>query len=150
MRILGIDPGLQTTGFGVIDVEGSKLTYVASGVIKTDKVQQGNLPNRLKVIYDGIVEINQRYQPNAASVEILFKIDNCSTFFVNRIEKSPGKSRSTAVAPLNNWAMTGGRFVNVIVVNCVMSIQSFQNESLLFPVRRRHRDVGNVAVIVNE
>lgn len=72
MRILGIDPGLQTTGFGVIDVEGSKLSYVASGVIRTDKVQQGNLPNRLKVIYDGIVEINQRYQPNAASVEIVF------------------------------------------------------------------------------
>jgi crossover junction endodeoxyribonuclease RuvC len=72
MRILGIDPGLQTTGFGVIDVEGSKLTYVASGVIKTDKVQQGNLPNRLKVIYDGIVEINARYQPTAASVEIVF------------------------------------------------------------------------------
>ncbi len=50
MRILGIDPGLQTTGFGVIDVSGSQLTYVASGVIRTDKVNQGNLPNRLRVI----------------------------------------------------------------------------------------------------
>ena len=48
MRILGIDPGLQTTGFGVIDVNGSQLTYVASGVIRTDKVNQGNLPNRLR------------------------------------------------------------------------------------------------------
>ncbi len=72
MRILGIDPGLQTTGFGVIDVNGSQLSYVASGVIRTDKVNQGNLPNRLRVIYDGILEINQRYQPQAASVEIVF------------------------------------------------------------------------------
>ena len=72
MRILGIDPGLQTTGFGVIDVAAGQLIYVASGVIKTDKVQQGNLPNRLKVIYDGILEINQRYQPQEASVEIVF------------------------------------------------------------------------------
>ena len=72
MRILGIDPGLQTTGFGVIDVSGSQLTYVASGVIRTDKVNQGNLPNRLRVIYDGILEINQRYQPESASVEIVF------------------------------------------------------------------------------
>jgi crossover junction endodeoxyribonuclease RuvC len=72
MRILGIDPGLQTTGFGVIDVNGSKLTYVASGVIKTDKVHQGHLPQRLKVIYDGILEINARYQPDVASVEIVF------------------------------------------------------------------------------
>ena len=35
MRILGIDPGLRTTGFGVIDVEGSALSYVASGTIST-------------------------------------------------------------------------------------------------------------------
>ena len=35
MRILGIDPGLQTTGFGVIDVDGHALTYVASGTITT-------------------------------------------------------------------------------------------------------------------
>ena len=66
MRILGIDPGLQTTGFGVIDVDGAKLNYVASGVIRTHKVEQGNLPNRLKVIYDGILEINQRYQPQVS------------------------------------------------------------------------------------
>lgn len=72
MRILGIDPGLQTTGFGVIDVSGSHLTYVASGVIKTDRVKQGDLPQRLKVIYDGILEINSRYQPDVASVEIVF------------------------------------------------------------------------------
>ena len=72
MRILGIDPGLQTTGFGVIDVNGSQLTYVASGVIRTDKVNQGNLPNRLRVIYDGILEINQLYQTESASVEIFF------------------------------------------------------------------------------
>ncbi len=72
MRILGIDPGLQTTGFGVIDVDGAKLTYVASGIIKTDKVNQGHLPQRLKVIYDGILEIHARYQPEVASVEIVF------------------------------------------------------------------------------
>ncbi|MET0519097.1 MAG: crossover junction endodeoxyribonuclease RuvC, partial [Burkholderiaceae bacterium] len=39
MRILGIDPGLQTTGFGVIDAEGSRLAYVASGTIKTTGAQ---------------------------------------------------------------------------------------------------------------
>ena len=64
MRILGIDPGLQTTGFGVIDVNGSHLTYVASGVIRTDKVNQGNLPNRLRVIYDGILESTNAINPN--------------------------------------------------------------------------------------
>ena len=72
VRILGIDPGLQTTGFGVIDMSGSKLAYVASGVIETTKGEMGNLPARLKVIYDGIREIHARYQPDVASLEIVF------------------------------------------------------------------------------
>ena len=56
----------------LVGSQSIRLTYVASGVIRTDKVQQGNLPNRLKVIYDGIREINDRYQPDVASVEIVF------------------------------------------------------------------------------
>jgi crossover junction endodeoxyribonuclease RuvC len=72
MRILGIDPGLQTTGFGVVDVAGHALSYVASGVIKTTHLEMGNLPARLKVLYDGIRELRVRYEPDEASVEIVF------------------------------------------------------------------------------
>jgi crossover junction endodeoxyribonuclease RuvC len=72
MRILGIDPGLQTTGFGVVDVQGHALSYVASGVIKTTHLALGNLPARLKVLYDGIRELRARYEPDEASVEIVF------------------------------------------------------------------------------
>lgn len=72
MRILGIDPGLQVTGFGVVDLAGHDLAYVASGVIKTSSAEQGNLPQRLKVLYDGIRELHARYAPDVASVEIVF------------------------------------------------------------------------------
>jgi crossover junction endodeoxyribonuclease RuvC len=72
MRILGIDPGLQTTGFGVIDAEGSALTYVASGTIKTAHMVGDPLPGRLKVLYDGVREVVARYQPDQSSVEIIF------------------------------------------------------------------------------
>jgi crossover junction endodeoxyribonuclease RuvC len=72
MRILGIDPGLRTTGFGVIETEGSTLRYVASGTIKTDTVAIGLLPQRLKIIFDGVREVTARYQPSCASVEIVF------------------------------------------------------------------------------
>jgi len=72
MRILGIDPGLQTTGFGVVDVDGSRLSYVGSGTIKTTHLALGDLPGRLKVIFDGICEITERYQPDAATIEIIF------------------------------------------------------------------------------
>ena len=72
MRILGIDPGLRTTGFGVIESEGAKLRYVASGTIKTESVESGSLPLRLKLIFDGVREVAARYEPQCASVEIVF------------------------------------------------------------------------------
>ena len=72
MRILGIDPGLQTTGFGVVDVDGARLSYVGSGTIKTTHLALGDLPGRLKVLFDGICEITERYQPDTATIEIIF------------------------------------------------------------------------------
>ena len=72
MRVLGIDPGLQTTGFGVLDVEGHQLRYVASGTIRTTKIALGDLPGRLKVLFDGIGELMARYRPQVAAVEIVF------------------------------------------------------------------------------
>ena len=72
MRILGIDPGLRSTGFGVIDVAGADLSYVASGTISTTQLDKGQLPARLKVLFDGLREVVARYQPDCASVEIVF------------------------------------------------------------------------------
>ena len=72
MRILGIDPGLQITGFGVVDIEGQQLTYVASGTIKTAHLDKKDLPGRLKVLFDGVREVVERYQPDCSSVEIVF------------------------------------------------------------------------------
>jgi len=72
MRILGIDPGLRVTGFGVVDVDGPHLRYVASGTIKTTHLESRELPARLKVLFDGVREVVERYQPDRASVEIVF------------------------------------------------------------------------------
>lgn len=72
MRILGIDPGLQTTGFGVIESDAGGLRYIASGTITTTHLDRGNLPARLKVLYEGIAEVQSRYQPDVAAVEIVF------------------------------------------------------------------------------
>ena len=72
MRILGIDPGLRTTGFGVIDAVGAEISYVASGTISTQHLDTHALPARLKVLFDGINEVVERYQPACASIEIVF------------------------------------------------------------------------------
>jgi crossover junction endodeoxyribonuclease RuvC len=72
LRILGIDPGLRTTGYGVIDVEGQALSYVASGTISTVATHSRELPLRLKILFDGVQEICRTYQPSYSSVEIVF------------------------------------------------------------------------------
>ncbi|GAB5606401.1 crossover junction endodeoxyribonuclease RuvC [Sideroxyarcus sp. TK5] len=69
VRILGIDPGLRVTGFGVIDKEGQKLHYVASGCIKTPA---GELPERLKVILSSLGEVIAQHLPELAVVEKVF------------------------------------------------------------------------------
>lgn len=75
LRILGIDPGLRLTGFGVIEKSGEKLGYVASGTIKTtsgrgDELE--DLPTRLKTILDGLFEVIATYAPAQVAVEKVF------------------------------------------------------------------------------
>lgn len=69
MRILGIDPGLRATGFGILDQAGNKLIYIASGSIKTPV---GELPERLKVILNSLGEVIAQYQPQQVAVEKVF------------------------------------------------------------------------------
>src|SRR5690606_6906461 len=70
MRILGIDPGLRRTGFGVIDVQGSHLQYVTSGTIVVPADQA--LAQRLKVILDSIREIVRDTSPTVSALEKVF------------------------------------------------------------------------------
>ncbi len=72
MRILGIDPGLQCTGFGVIDTEGPEMHYVASGTIQTSPKDGTLLPARLRILFNGINEVVARYKPEVSACEIVF------------------------------------------------------------------------------
>ena len=75
LRILGIDPGLRITGFGVIDKIENKINYITSGVIKTASGKTDNreeLPARLKIILDGIFEVIDKYKPAQVAVEKVF------------------------------------------------------------------------------
>ncbi|MBC7710868.1 MAG: crossover junction endodeoxyribonuclease RuvC [Rhizobacter sp.] len=68
--ILGIDPGLRSTGFGLIEQSGNTLAYVASGCIKTD--DKGTLPERLLTIAQDIQSIINQHQPDDVVVEKVF------------------------------------------------------------------------------
>jgi crossover junction endodeoxyribonuclease RuvC len=69
LTILGIDPGSQATGFGVITVEGSALRYLASGCIRT---RGGELAGRLRIIFDGASRLVEQYRPDEICVERVF------------------------------------------------------------------------------
>lgn len=70
MRILGIDPGLRRTGFGVVDADGMRLRYVASGTIVVPPSLA--LSERLKVILDNLRQVAQETRPDVAALEIVF------------------------------------------------------------------------------
>ena len=70
MRILGIDPGLRSTGYGVIERSGSRLAYIASGTVRVPAGDE--LPLRLKAILDGVGEVIANYQPDLAVIEKVF------------------------------------------------------------------------------
>ena len=73
MRILGIDPGLNTTGYAVIEVLRPKPVIVEAGVIRsTQKGETVELAKRLRVLYDGLVEVVDQLKPDVLVVEQLY------------------------------------------------------------------------------
>lgn len=70
LRILGVDPGLRITGFGVIEKIGQRLGYLASGCIRTDP--RASLPERLGTIHAGLCQLVAEHRPQQAAVEIVF------------------------------------------------------------------------------
>ena len=89
IRVLGIDPGLRITGFGVIDKTGSTLTYVTSGCIKTPAA--GDLALRLKAILEGLREVIGSAAPTQVAIEKVFvNVNPQSTLLL-------GQARGTAI-----------------------------------------------------
>jgi|SRR5579871_2667125 len=66
-RLLGIDPGLRFTGWGVIEADGNRLRHIADGVIATDSAT--SVPQRLKVLHDALADLMALHRPDEAAVE---------------------------------------------------------------------------------
>ena len=77
MRIIGIDPGLASTGFGIIETVGNKIRYVAHGVIKTSPEKP--LGERLFHIYQDLNQVIDMYKPEEGGIEALFFAKNITS-----------------------------------------------------------------------
>ncbi len=70
IRILGIDPGLRNTGWGVIDSQGSRLSFVGCGRVQSDGAL--DMGNRLRQLHEGLMQVIADYRPDEAAIEETF------------------------------------------------------------------------------
>jgi crossover junction endodeoxyribonuclease RuvC len=127
-RILGIDPGLRSTGFGVIDMQGNKLTYVASGCITTN--DKGTLPERLKTLFDGVGEVISTWQPQQSAVEIVFvNVNPQSTLLL-------GQARGAAISALVSHDLPVAEYTALQVKQAVVGHGKAAKEQVQEMVKR--------------
>jgi crossover junction endodeoxyribonuclease RuvC len=101
MRILGIDPGLRITGFGLVDREGQSLRYVTSGIIRTP---EGELPERLAAILDGLAEVIRSGQPDHGAIEKVFvNVNPQSTLLLGQARGAAICAMITAGLPVSEY-----------------------------------------------
>ncbi len=128
VRILGIDPGLRVTGFGVIDVDGQQLSYVASGCIKT--LSDESLPGRLKVILDSLGMVIAQHKPDQVAVEKVFvNVNPQSTLLL-------GQARGAAICAAVLAELSVGEYTALQVKQAVVGNGHAEKEQVQLMVQR--------------
>ena len=111
MKILGIDPGTATTGFGVIEKAGSKLSYVDAGIITTPP--EVSMPSRLSEIYSCLQEIIDHHKPDCMAVELLYFATNVTTAI------SVGQARGVVLLAASEAGLSVGEYTPLQVKQAV-------------------------------
>ncbi|MFA4913000.1 MAG: crossover junction endodeoxyribonuclease RuvC [Comamonadaceae bacterium] len=128
MRVLGIDPGLRRTGFGVIDVDGPRLRYVSSGTIVVPPDQP--LAQRLKVILDGLREIVRDTRPDLAAIEIVFLNTNPQSTLLL------GQARGAALCGLADCGLDVNEYTALQIKKAVVGTGRAAKEQVQMMVQR--------------
>jgi crossover junction endodeoxyribonuclease RuvC len=125
--ILGIDPGLANTGWGVIERSGSRLGCVAYGCIETDA--RDELAQRLLAIHDGVRDIIVRYRPEECAIESVFFGSNAKSAFAT------GQARGVALLATADARLLLGDYSPVQIKNAVVGSGSAEKEQVQYMVR---------------
>ena len=127
MRILGIDPGLRVTGFGVVDQTGQHLAYVTSGCIRTANAQ---LPERIKTILDGLAEVMEQERPDHVAIEKVFvNVNPQSTLLL-------GQARGAAICAAVGRSLPVAEYTALQVKQAVVGNGHARKEQVQEMVRR--------------
>ncbi|HEX7811838.1 MAG TPA: crossover junction endodeoxyribonuclease RuvC [Burkholderiales bacterium] len=128
MRILGIDPGLRVTGFGVLEKSGQKLAYVTSGCIRTD--QDAELPDRIRTILEGLSQLIAEIRPQQVAVEKVFvNVNPQSTLLL-------GQARGAAICAAVIGSLPVAEYTALQVKQAVVGNGHARKEQVQEMVRR--------------
>jgi crossover junction endodeoxyribonuclease RuvC len=127
MRILGIDPGLRVTGFGLVEQTGRNLAYVTSGRIRTPDAQ---LPERIKTILEGLGEVMEKQLPDQVVIEKVFvNVNPQSTLLL-------GQARGAAISAAVGRRLPVAEYTALQVKQAVVGNGHAKKEQVQEMVRR--------------
>ena len=124
--ILGIDPGSQKTGFGIIEVEGARSAYVTSGVIRLPRAP---LPERLKIIHDNVAEIVALHCPGELAIEEVFLARDAKAAI------KLGQARGAAIVACVNEGMPVYEYAAKSIKQAVVGIGSADKQQVQHMVK---------------
>lgn len=126
--ILGIDPGLAHTGWGVVRQDGPKLSCLAYGFVTTDAAYQ--LPQRLKKIYDQIDAVINRFKPTCAGVETVWFGQNTTAAILT------GQARGAALVACANGGLNVGEYTPNEIKLAVVGAGMAEKQQVQYMVRK--------------
>jgi crossover junction endodeoxyribonuclease RuvC len=134
--ILGVDPGLNRCGWGLVMSEGSRLSHVAHGVIKPSHQQQ--LASRLHDVFEGLSEVIEKYRPNEAAVEETFVNSNARAALIL------GQARGVALAAAARRGLMVAEYAPTTIKKAVVGSGAADKTQISFMVRRLLPAAGEV------
>jgi crossover junction endodeoxyribonuclease RuvC len=135
--ILGVDPGLNRCGWGVIVSEGSRLSHVAHGVIMPKQQQQ--LASRLHDLFEGLSAIIEQHQPHECAVEETFVNANA------RAALALGQARGVALAAAARRGVVVAEYAPTTIKKAVVGAGGADKDQIAFMVRRLLPTAGDVS-----
>lgn len=135
--ILGVDPGLNRCGWGMIASEGSRLSYVAHGIIKPPQQQQ--LASRLSCLFDELCAVLEAHRPHEAAVEETFVNSNA------RAALALGQARGVALAAAARTGIVVAEYSPATIKKAVVGSGAADKAQIAFMVRRLLPAAGAVS-----
>lgn len=127
MRILGIDPGYAILGYGIIEMKGNRFKVIDYGAVTTEADME--MPDRLKILYNSLMELIGHFEPEVASVEELFFNTNAKTAIL------VGQARGVALLACSNSGLEIAEYTPLQIKQALVGNGRAEKKQVQFMVK---------------